>query len=248
MMEITINNEMVECAEGETILEVCRRFCLDIPTLCYHDAIKPLGICGLCVVAVASEDDPDKKKYMRACITKVKDGMIVETIDDEIFKKRGEVIKKYLAYAPGDLDILMLADIYDVDPDAVEPVKDSGDCIMCGLCVRTCTEIIGLEWPWKKGKEFPRDTAPPKDCIGCLACANVCPTGCIEFSITDEKRTIWGQDFELVKCEECGAPGIPKAQRDWLVKRDNVPADYFNLCDACKRNKIAGVQAEISKY
>ena len=42
-------------------------------------------------------------------------------------------------------------------------------------------------------------------CIGCGACAYVCPTGHIEMEARNrDARTIWGRDFKMKACKVCG--------------------------------------------
>jgi formate dehydrogenase major subunit len=45
-----INGRKRKALRGQTILEVARENGVEIPTLCYHEALTPLGSCRLCVV------------------------------------------------------------------------------------------------------------------------------------------------------------------------------------------------------
>ena len=49
---LTIDGIQVEAYEGEMVLEAARRAGIDIPTLCYHPAIGPIGSCRVCVVEI----------------------------------------------------------------------------------------------------------------------------------------------------------------------------------------------------
>ena len=51
-VNITLNGRPVSVAEGATILEAARQEGIDIPTLCYHPELAPIGACRLCVVEV----------------------------------------------------------------------------------------------------------------------------------------------------------------------------------------------------
>ena len=92
----------------------------------------------------------------------------------------------------------------------------------------------------------PLREAPP-DCIGCAACAYVCPTDVIKVEQTRTHRKIWGKSFEMAQCTECGEANITKAQRDWMIKRLNLPADYYDLCVECKRKKVASTQEVLAR-
>ena len=50
MIALTINGKEVEVETGRTLLEAARENGIQIPTLCYHEALKPFGGCRLCVV------------------------------------------------------------------------------------------------------------------------------------------------------------------------------------------------------
>ncbi|RJR32541.1 MAG: hypothetical protein C4567_18495, partial [Deltaproteobacteria bacterium] len=52
MVKLTINDKLVEVPEGTTVLEAARKVGVNIPTLCYYEAIKPYGGCRLCLVEV----------------------------------------------------------------------------------------------------------------------------------------------------------------------------------------------------
>ena len=45
-----INNIEVEAEAGELLLNVAKRYDIDIPSLCHNDKVKCYGACGVCVV------------------------------------------------------------------------------------------------------------------------------------------------------------------------------------------------------
>jgi bidirectional [NiFe] hydrogenase diaphorase subunit len=97
------------------------------------------------------------------------------------------------------------------------------------------------------GREIaPPFHQPPPDCIGCLACAEICPTSCIPFTSSDRGRRIWERDFEMLRCSRCGRAHITVAQADYWAGRNGVPRAYFETCDACKRLEHADVFARLS--
>jgi NADH dehydrogenase/NADH:ubiquinone oxidoreductase subunit G len=51
-VELEIDGEAVRAREGETILQVCRRQGLEIPTLCYGETLTPVNACRVCMVEV----------------------------------------------------------------------------------------------------------------------------------------------------------------------------------------------------
>ena len=96
-----------------------------------------------------------------------------------------------------------------------------------------------------------REVAPPAhgeppDCIGCLACAHICPTQHITFSEDASTRTIWGKSFELLKCTECGKAHVTRDEAAYFSKKQGVSLEYFAVCDRCKRDHYAKKFAELS--
>ena len=90
---------------------------------------------------------------------------------------------------------------------------------------------------------------PPPDCIGCLACAHVCPTGHITFSEAGLTRAIWGREFELQRCEACGVPlPITRDQAAFLQRRQGLDASYFGRCPACQRKRTAAAFGRMARW
>ncbi|MGI6685897.1 MAG: 4Fe-4S dicluster domain-containing protein, partial [Bacillota bacterium] len=123
-------------------------------------------------------------------------------------------------------------------------------CILCNLCVRVCEEMgTGAISLVMRGTEkrlaTPYDEASP-DCIGCGACAAVCPTGAIEMK-DDEKgriRRIWHQDFDLVACARCGHLFATRKQLDFINERERNTGGSPNYCETCRKKNAAETIAE----
>ena len=83
MIKIKINNQEYEADPDETVLDVCRRNDIFIPTLCYHEDLLPSeGICRLCLVKTSQH-----RGMVASCQTKVAEGMEVFTQDDDVIKE-----------------------------------------------------------------------------------------------------------------------------------------------------------------
>ncbi|MBR3258603.1 MAG: 4Fe-4S binding protein, partial [Eggerthellaceae bacterium] len=113
-------------------------------------------------------------------------------------------------------------------------------CILCGLCVQACNSLgTGAISTVLRGTEKKVSTPYDKAsafCVGCLSCANVCPTGAIEYRETETTRTIWNREFHLVFCAECGAPlGTPEALRHAVGPEGETPT----VCEACRKKHLA---------
>ena len=126
---------------------------------------------------------------------------------------------------------------------------DNEKCILCGLCVQACNALgTGAISTVNRGVDKKVSTPydnPSKFCVGCLSCANVCPTGAIEYTQTETTRTIWNREFDLLFCEQCGAlMGTPEAARHAVGEEGDVPA----VCDGCRKKKLADEMMQTYRY
>lgn len=132
-----------------------------------------------------------------------------------------------------------------VDGDAAGAVQ--AECTLCGLCAQTCDKVgvkaISGANPEAGYKVPPRLDRPPAGCIGCLACANVCPTSYIPSEAGSGYRKIWNHTFKQLKCSACGHSTITTHQAAFYSGKNGVSGKYFELCDECKRKR----QVELTK-
>ena len=97
MVTLTIDGVAVEAKEDESILSAAAKAGIEIPNLCYLKELAPYGACGVCVVEV--EKCP---KLLRACATKVAEGMVVNTRSERAQKARKLAMELLMGDHDGD--------------------------------------------------------------------------------------------------------------------------------------------------
>lgn len=97
MINLTINGKAIQAKDGSTILEAARENGIYIPTLCYDDAVKVYGACGLCVVE--AEGIP---KLLRSCSAKCSEGMVVNTESERVVQSRKIAMELLMSAHDGD--------------------------------------------------------------------------------------------------------------------------------------------------
>lgn len=182
MVVITIDNKKIEVEEGTTILEAASELGIEIPTLCYHPALQPYQACRVCVVEVAQNG---KSELAASCGRIAEEGMIVRTNTERVMRARRVTVQLLLARAPGSEVIENLAKRLDIKAPRFETKRAEEKCILCGLCVRVCNEVmkIGAISFANRGAKMevtPPFKGPSKVCTTCGACAFICPTGAIK--------------------------------------------------------------------
>jgi bidirectional [NiFe] hydrogenase diaphorase subunit len=184
---LQIDGRDVEAEEGMTLLEAARSAGISIPTVCYHEKLKPYGACRLCVVEVPGRG---KTNLVASCLYPAEPALKVTTKSENIDKTRKILIEQLLAHAP-DAEILQnLAQEYGADKDRFE--KEASFCILCGLCVRYCTEVkqknaVGFfdRGATREIRFVPELAA--EVCWDCKECFTICPTSYAQaaYSLTE---------------------------------------------------------------
>lgn len=89
---LTIDDRLVSAREEETVLDAAREAGIHIPTLCYLEGVSEVGACRLCLVEVAGS-----AKLQPACVTKVAEGMEVETNTERLQNYRRMIVEMLFA-------------------------------------------------------------------------------------------------------------------------------------------------------
>jgi NADH dehydrogenase/NADH:ubiquinone oxidoreductase subunit G len=243
MPTLVIDGITVQAREGTFLLDAIRQAGVKVPTLCEHPAVEPYGGCRLCVVDVTRKSWDGWQKLVVSCLFPVEDGLIVSTATPRIVETRRVLMDLLLARCPNTPLVQEMARDLGLEKSSYPPNTEKTDCVLCGLCTRIC-DVIGPSAIAAVDRGIGREIAPafgtaPAACVGCLACAEICPTDHIKYETSDRKRTIWNKEFEMLRCAKCGRAHITKLQAAHFEQKSGVPRSYFETCDACKRAALA---------
>jgi NADH dehydrogenase/NADH:ubiquinone oxidoreductase subunit G len=231
---LTIDGRQVSVPEKTTIMEAARSLNILIPGLCSNEELAPYGACRLCMVEITHHK---RIRLVASCIYEAAEGLEVKTVTDRVMNVRRLAIELLLARNPYHPKLLALAK--DLGIEGTRFQQDYKGCILCGQCVRTCREVVGVSAIGFKGRGRTRTVATPFDkapeaCIACGSCAYICPVNFIPLEEKETVRTIWKTDFPMAVCKKCGRPFAPEKQLAHFRKIANLPADHFDTCIHCR--------------
>jgi heterodisulfide reductase subunit A2 len=189
MITLTIDSQEIQTEEGKTILQVVRENGIDIPTLCYHPAMEPYGACRMCTVEVTRKGR-SWSTLETSCTHPAWDGLDVKTHSPKVLEVRKTIMELMLSRCPNVPEIQELAARYGVTEPPFPAEDPDEKCILCGLCVRVCNDIVKANVLNFSSRGVDRVVGPPflektRQCIGCGACTIVCPTGAIEIVLEE---------------------------------------------------------------
>jgi len=265
MISIKINDQNLQVKPGITILDACKQLEIEIPTFCYDDRLKLHGSCRICVVEVEKS-----KKLMAACATEVKENMVIKTHSDRVMKARKEILE--LMWGVHDNDCLgcqkagacKLQDYcfeYEIEASHSEYALnlkgryddtnefytiDRDKCILCGKCIRMCSELQGtsaIGFSERSGEmhvSHPFGTGMThSSCVSCGNCVGVCPTGALMEKKKKAFRT-WDAERKIrTTCVYCGVGcQIDLVVKDNKIIRIDPVVDALNKGLLCVKGKF----------
>lgn len=244
MVNLIVNGQPVAVPEDTVLLEAVRTRGVDLPTLCYHEALAPYGACRLCMVAITSP----RKAIVASCVYPVEEGLVIETHAPEAIAARRLTLEFLLGRCPQSGVIREMAAMEGVTSSRFgHPPSEQTDelCMLCGLCVRVCRDVIGAAAISFIGRGMERRVGTPfgvhsDACIGCGACAEICPTGAIKIEDRGNKRILhtWNTTVELHACPQCGRFFTPEPM-SFLKERFPEIKDLWGLCPQCRQHRTA---------
>jgi bidirectional [NiFe] hydrogenase diaphorase subunit len=205
-VSLRVNGRKRKAKRAQTVLEVARESGIDIPTLCYHEALSPIGSCRLCVVEVKQGG---VTKTIASCVAPVEEGMVVRTDTKRIANIRRMIITLLLARCPTVEIIRETAEKLGAKKNPFP--KGDEDCFLCGMCVRACQEIVGIGAIGFAQRGPNSEVLPPfgqesNICVGCGTCTTICPARTFDLEKVFARRSmhkVGGKDdiFRCIICE-----------------------------------------------
>ena len=202
MVEIELDGQKVEVAEGSMVMHAAEKSGTYIPHFCYHKKLSIAANCRMCLVDIEKAPKP-----MPACATPVTQGMIVRTKSDKAIKAQQSVMEFLLINHPldcpicdqgGECQLQDLAVGYGAsasrygEEKRVVLKKDIGPlisteemtrCIHCTRCVRFGQEIGGdMELGMINRGEHSEITTVKGDTVDSELSGNmidICPVGAL---------------------------------------------------------------------
>ncbi len=257
---ITINGIKTEFTDEKNILSIIRKMGIEIPTFCYYSDLSIYGACRMCVV------EDQRGSIMASCSTVPRDGMNIKTHTPKLQKHRKMILELLLSShcrdcttceKNGKCKLQELARNYGIntvrfdggnpfnrhhaeDHSSVSITRDPNKCILCGDCVRMCSEIqnVGAIDFAHRGSNVivtPAFEVPIAEtgCVNCGQCAAVCPTGAI--TIKDDKQKVWDAIHDPTKrvvAQIAPAVRVAIGQEFGLAEGDN---EIGKLASALRR-------------
>ena len=170
MFKITIDGVEIQAAPDTTILEAAKSVGIEIPTLCHDKRIEAYGACGICVVEAVG-----MPKLLRACSTKISDGMVINTQSERAVKSRRFALDMLLSNHTGDCK---------------EP------CSLACPAGTDCQGYVGLiaNGEYEEALRLIKEKIPLPAAIG-RVCPHPCQTACRRSLVEDPVRIAYLKGF-----------------------------------------------------
>jgi NADH-quinone oxidoreductase subunit G len=256
---VTVDGHEVEVPNGELLIKAAQDHGVYIPRFCWHDRMKPVGMCRMCLVEVEG-----MRGLQISCATPVSDGMVVHTQNDAVRKAQDGVLEfllinhpldcpvcdrggecplqdQTLAFGPGESRYVEEKRHFEKPiPISDLVLLDRERCIQCGRCTRFAAEIAGDPLIDFGGRgELTEVITYPDDPFTSYFSGNtvqICPVGALTAKPYRFAARPWDLTTSETSCATCSVQcrAAVQSSSNRLVRLLGVDSDPVNqgwLCD-----------------
>ncbi len=262
----TLNGSEVLGRPGELVIAAAERSGVYIPRFCYHERMRPVGMCRMCIVEIDTGRGPSLQP---ACMLECAEGMKVDTtspvtkkaqdgvlefllinhpLDCPVCDKGGEcpLQDQTMAYGPGESRFVEQKRHHE-KPIAVSDLVllDRERCVLCDRCTRFADEVAGdpLIHFLDRGVETQVNTFPD-DPFSSYFSGNtiqICPVGAL--TGTDYRFRARPWDLEEVEstCTQCsmGCRMAIQSSRNEVLRFVGVDIEAVNWGWMCDKGRFS---------
>ncbi|MGH8972542.1 MAG: NADH-quinone oxidoreductase subunit NuoG [Acidimicrobiia bacterium] len=258
-MNVTIDGRVVEAEAGELVIKVAQDHGVYIPRFCWHERMKPVGMCRMCLVEIEGQ-----RGLPPACTATVTDGMVVRTETPAVKKAQEGVLEFLLINHPLDCPVCdrggecPLQDLtFGFGPGEsrfveekrhfAKPIPisdlvllDRERCILCARCTRFADEVAGdpLITFVERGGEMQVLTFPDEPFRSYFSgnTVQICPVGALLAAPYRFRARPWDLSSVETSCQLCsvGCREALQSSSNVLVRGLGVDSEAVNhgwLCD-----------------
>src|SRR4051812_8685520 len=256
---VTVDGITFEAPKGELLIKAAQEHGVYIPRFCWHERMKPVGMCRMCLVEVEGV-----RGFPPACTTPVAEGMVCNTQSDAVKKIQDGVLElllvnhpldcpvcdrggecplqdQTLAFGPGESRFIEEKRHFEKPiPLSDLVLLDRERCIQCGRCTRFAEEIAGdplIDFVDRGDHMQVLNFAEqPFDSYFSGNTVQICPVGALTASQYRFKARPWDLDTVETSCNACSVQcrGALQSSSNRLVRLlgvDSEPVNHGWLCD-----------------
>ncbi len=258
-VSITIDGKTVEVPKGEMLIKAAQEHGTYIPRFCYHERMKPVGMCRMCLVEVEGI-----RGLPPACTLPVADGMVVNTLSDAVKDAQDGVLELLLVNHPLDCPVCDRGGECPLQDTTLafgpgesrfteekrhweKPIPisdlvllDRERCIQCARCTRFADEIAGdpLISFFDRGGHTEIAAFPDEPFASYFSgnVVQICPVGALTSKPYRFKARPWDLAATETSCTSCAlhCRGALESSSNRLVRLlgvDSEPVNHGWLCD-----------------
>ena len=256
---VTIDGQEIAAKPGELLIKVAQEHGVYIPRFCWHERMKPVGMCRMCLVEVEGV-----RGFPPACTTTVTDGMVCRTRTDAVKKIQDGVLEfllinhpldcpvcdrggecplqdQTLAFGPGESRFIEEKRHFEKPIRLSELILlDRERCIQCGRCTRFAEEIAGdplIDFVDRGDRmQVLNFEEQPFDSYFSGNTVQICPVGALTAAQYRFKARPWDLSTAETSCTTCAVHcrGAVQSSSNRIVRLlgvDSEPVNHGWLCD-----------------